>query len=232
MFGVKKALSYILRWLYVFVVTFCAVYLTLHHLRQTTWYKNRLYHQLLTGAPAQQQRAATLLARLDGQDQLLAVLKCDNPAARELGQRALEHLWLNAAGEQAYQLVQSAYRAVEQKELTKALSILNGVVQKYPKFAEGWNRRASVHWDLGDYDQSVSDSQRALALNPNHYAAWQGLGLCRLQQGEIAEACRCLRSALKILPFDPATQGALRQCDSLLRRYPPPFKKTKNTTVI
>jgi tetratricopeptide (TPR) repeat protein len=229
---VKKALSYLLRWLYLFAVTFSAVYLTMHHLRQTVWYKNRLYHQLLGGSRAQQQRAAGLLARLGGEDQLLAALQSQSPSARELGQRALEHLWLNVAGHEAYQLVQSAYRATEQKEHTQALSILNRVVQKYPHFAEGWNRRASTHWDLGDYDQSVADAQRALALNPNHYAAWQGLGLCRLQQGQIAEACRCLRAALKILPFDAATQGTLQQCDSLLRRYPPPIKKEKNSTVI
>jgi tetratricopeptide (TPR) repeat protein len=229
---VKKALSYLLRWFYLFAVTFSAAYLTVHQLRQTSWYKNRLYHDLLAGSQARQQRAASLLARLGGQDQLLAALKCESPNARALGQRALEHLWLHAAGEEAYQLVQNAYRATERKEHIKALSILNSVVQKYPQFAEGWNRRASAHWDLGDYDESGSDAQRALVLNPNHYAAWQGLGLCRLQQGQFAEACRCLRTALKIVPFDPATQGALQQCDSLLRRYPPPIKKEKNSTVI
>src|SRR5262249_2227019 len=136
LFLVKKALSYLLRWLYLFAVTLSATYLTLHYVRHTCWYKNRLYHQLLTGSQARQERAANLLARLGGQDQLLAALKCQSPSARALGQRALEHLWLHAAGDDAYQLVQNAYRATEQKEHTKALSILNSVVQKYPHFAE------------------------------------------------------------------------------------------------
>jgi len=47
------------------------------------------------------------------------------------------------------------------------------------------------------------------------------MGICRLHLGEISEACRCLRAALKILPHDEPTQEALRKCEELLHRERP-----------
>ena len=61
----------------------------------------------------------------------------------------------------------------------------------------------------------------ALELNPNHYGAWQGMGVCRIKLGDIREACRCLRAALKILPYDEPTRNALKNCEELLRRTEP-----------
>ena len=67
----------------------------------------------------------------------------------------------------------------------------------------------------------MADCRRALALNPQHYGAWQGIGICHLNMGDVEEACRSLRSALKIIPHDPATRQSLRECEELLRTYSP-----------
>ena len=66
------------------------------------------------------------------------------------------------------------------------------------------------------------DFQTALALNPHHYGAWQGIGVCRMQLGDVAEACRCLRAALKIIPHDDTTRRCLEKCEELLRAMPRP----------
>ena len=163
---------------------------------------------------------------------MLRALKSDSAEVRDLARRALEYLWFNAAGEEAYQLTQSAFQASEKGDRAGALKILNRLVERYPKFAEGWNRRASVHWELGAYDKSIADSERALALNPNHYGAWQGIGVCRLKQGDVAEACRCLRAALRIAPHDRVTRDSLRRCEELLRTRPEPRRDTKPMDLI
>jgi len=229
---VKKTLLLLLRWSYVALIIFCAVYLAMESMSHAEWYKDRLYQQLLTGNPKQQLRAASALARLNGQTQLLEGLKEEAPGVRELARRALEHIWFNAAGDEAYHLLESAYHASEKEDLPTALTILNRLLEKYPKFAEGWNRRASVYWQMGQWEKSIADSERTLALNPNHYGAWQGIGVCRLQLGDIAEACRCLRSALKILPYDDKTRDSLERCEELLRLFPHPTKKKKEMDLI
>ncbi len=210
----------LLRELYVLVLLFCGAWLAMQALRHTGWYKQRLYAQLLTGDPRHQVMAAASLVQLEAEKELLAALKADTSETRETARRALEYLWFNSAGDEAFRLLQAAHEAAERDDHENALEILDRLTKQFPRFAEGWNRRAAVHWQRGESAKSMADCQRALALNPNHYGAWQGLGLCRLQQGEVAEACRCLGAALRILPHDPGTLEALERCKELLQSPP------------
>lgn len=221
--AVKPVFAQLLRWAYLMLVAVCLAYLGLHFIRQTGWYRERLYHVLLTGNTNQQLHAASTLAQLEAQEPLLRALKAAPPAVHDLARRALEHIWFNAAGHKAYQLTQSAYQAAEQENFPEALALLDRLLRQHPDFAEGWNRRASVHWQMGEWRKSIDDCERTLALNPNHYGAWQGLGICQLQLGDVAEACRSLRAALKIAPHDEVTRRSLQKCEDLLRMYPNPL---------
>ena len=233
MTGVKRCFTpTVLRWLSFVVFTFCVSYLSLRYARQTAWYKDRLYGQLMTGSAEEQLRAASALAQVGAQEHLLAGLKAAGEQPRKLAQRALEYVWFNAAGQEAYERMQSAHREAEQKHFPQAIAILDQLLQKYPKYAEGWNRRASVYWQMGDYEKSIADCERALRLNPNHYGAWQGMGVCRLEMGDVAEACRSLRTALKIIPYDETTRHSLRRCEELLRTFPNPLSKDNRTDLI
>jgi len=192
-------------------------YLLLHSVQYSSWHKQRLYHQLLCGNPDQKLMAASALAHFGAEEQLLAGLKAEAPEVRHLSREALEYLWFREAGTQAHQTVENAFKAAEKEDFKTALTLLDRLVQKHPRFAEGWNRRASVYWQMGQYEKSIADCEKAIALNPNHYGAWQGIGVCRVQLGDIAEACRCLRAALKISPFDETTRHCLEKCEELLR---------------
>jgi len=210
----------------------CSSFLVFHFGQRTAWFKQYLYNRMLGGSESQRLRAASMLVQLGGQKQLIQALQLNEPGPREVAKKALEYLWFNAAGPEAFRLVEAAYRAAERDDLTNALSVLDGLVRKYPDFAEGWNQRASVFWRMGDYEKSIADSRRALALNPNHYGAWQGLGVCQLKLGEVAEACRSMRAAQRLLPHDEATKNALEQCEELLRRIAPVPKQGGQFEVI
>jgi tetratricopeptide (TPR) repeat protein len=212
------------RWSYVMAVTFAVGFLTVHFGRQTAWYKNHLYRQLLSGDAEQRLRAAGALALVGGEQQLLDGLKRDESEVSAMALRGLDHLWASAAGPEAFDLTESAFQASEREQFDEALRILDGLVAKYPEFAEGWNRRAAVLWQTGQHEKSMADCLRALALNPNHFGAWQGLGICHLQKGDVDEACRSLRVALQIAPHDEATRKSLERCEEFLRSRPAPGK--------
>jgi tetratricopeptide (TPR) repeat protein len=214
------------------VISFCAAYVGLHFVREAEWYREWLYRQLVRGDDRQALRAASELAALGAERQLLSSLKAESPAAREYGRRGLDYLWFHRAGSDAYHLAQAAYEAADKEDYATALELLNRTVEQYPGFAEAWNRRASVHWSLGLIQKSAADSERALALNPNHYAAWQGLGLCRLEQGDVTEAIRCLRAALRIVPYDQPTRDSLRRCEELQRTCLPLGRRALSADVI
>ena len=228
----KNALKLLARWFYILAVTFSVGFLTVHFGRQTAWYRDYLYKQLLCGNAEERLRAAGALALVGGEKQLLEGLKADEPEINSLAQRGLEHLWSFAAGREPFEMMECAFQATERQEFEQALLILDRLTAKYPKFAEGWNRRAAVLWQTGQHAKSRSDCERALALNPNHYGAWQGLGICHLQMGDVPEACRSLRVALQIAPHDESTRKSLQQCEEFLRTRPSPAKPRGRTELL
>ena len=216
----------LLRKLYSFFAAFVVVYAAFYFGQYTSWNKERLYQRLLSGDRRQKISAAFDLAWLGGQDQLLRALKCTSEPVRAIAIDSLWTLWFHAAGLEAFRSAQSADRAVQQQKYSDALAILNRTTKEYPRFAEGWNRRAVLYWQRGQYEESIADCKRVVALNPHHFGAWQGMGLCQLHVGELADACQSFRAALKINPHDRGLRRMLQQCEELLRKLSPRRSET------
>jgi tetratricopeptide (TPR) repeat protein len=230
--GRPERRSWLLRWFCLVAVVAASAYVGLEIIHHSPWYRQSLLRKLFSEDPQQQLRAATTLAHLKCQEELLLVLRSDVTSARELGRRALEHIWFHQAGKDAYRRLEQAHAAMEKKEYQRALALLDRMIDQYPTYAEAWNRRGALYFELGDFEKSLADSERALALNPNHYGAMQGIGVCRLQLGDVAEACRYLRAALKLLPHDDGTRRSLEKCEELLRMFPSPAKKPKSHDMV
>ena len=199
----------------------CSAHFSVQTFFHSSLFKQWMYQRLVAGNEKQQLRAASALVYVKAEPQLLAALKLDVLKTRQLAKKAIEFTWFTAAGEDAQDQLHKAMDLAEAEHYQEALDILNKVIAKKPTFAEAWNQRAAVYWKLGRHEESILDCERTLVLKPQHYGAWQGMGICRLHLGEVSEACRCLREALKILPHDEATQEALRKCEELLRQQRP-----------
>ena len=200
----------------------CATHFAVNTVLRCNWYKQRLYRKLMTGNANQQLSAASALVYAQGEKQLLAALKSENLQVRDTARRALEYLWFIREGNQAFELIQSAAKAYERESYQEALDILDKLIAKHPRYAEAWNRRACVYWKMERYEESIADCERVLSLNPNHYGAWQGLGVCKLHLGDVEDAVRCLKAALRITPHDESVIAALKKCEDLLRNLPLP----------
>jgi len=215
---VKRSVAYVFRLALIAAVVGCTTHFGVQKFFHSSLFKQWMYQRLLSGNEKQQLRAAGALAFVRAEEQLLKAIKLDAPETRKVAKKALEFTWFTAAGEKAEQRLNEAMKAYQEERYQEALEILNKLTSKYPTFAEAWNQRAAVFWKLGRHEESILDCERTLVLKPYHYGAWQGMGLCRLALGEISEACRCLREALKVLPHDEPTQEALEKCEELLRK--------------
>src|SRR5690349_1121819 len=88
---------------------------------------------------------------------------------------AIERLWLQSGSDTISLLMERSAAAVAAKNPELALQLLNAVVALAPDFAEGFNRRAYVNFSQGNLEGAVGDLRRALALEPNHFRALDGL---------------------------------------------------------
>jgi tetratricopeptide (TPR) repeat protein len=218
---VDRLLTPLLRRLYAFTVVFVTVYLAFLAWQYSSWNKDRLYQHLVSGSEAEQASAAFDLAYLRGEKQLLTALKAPSKSARAFATSSLWDLWTRSGGHRAFRQIQVANQAMERRAYANALETLTRLIEKYPDFAEGWNRRATLYCQMGHYEESVHDARKVVALNPNHFAAWQGMGICQIHLGNLEEACRCLHRALHITPHDRALQRCLGHCEQLLHLFSP-----------
>jgi len=77
---------------------------------------------------------------------------------------------------------------------------------------------------LGEVEKALADCRKAVLLNPDHFAAWQGLGMCHLRLGDLPAAVKAFQNALKLVPHDRATLRNLQWCEEMIRREKPKGK--------
>lgn len=213
---VQRFFTPLLRRVYTFFAAFLACYFTLALVQHSAWNKERLYARLLNGPRAERVRAAAQLASLGAEDQLFRALRAGPPAARRLAESALWEVWFHAAGPKAFRLAVQAVEAADQGDFAAAINRLDELIQRHPGFAEAWNRRALVRWQMGDFEASLADCRRVVELNPRHFGAWQGLAVCLLRTGDVRGAAASLRRALELKPHDRAVRRFLEGCEDLL----------------
>ena len=90
---------------------------------------------------------------------------------------------------------QMAYR-----NYPSALESFEEMVDLVPEFAEAWNKRATVHWLLGNYQDSLSDIDKTLALEPRHFGALSGRGQVYVDLEEWDLALKAFEDALEVYP--------------------------------
>ena len=100
--------------------------------------------------------------------------------------------------------------------MKQAETLLTKLLEDQPDFAEAWNRRAVLYYLLGEYRKSIDDCLEVLELNPIHFGALHGLGLCYVALGEYRSAIQTFRKALEIQPYALVNQKLILECTAQL----------------
>jgi tetratricopeptide (TPR) repeat protein len=135
-------------------------------------------------------------------DELFAELKTASSAgqAADLTEQ-IWSLWFNPDVPELKARMAKASVAMNVGDLPAALSLLTAIVADYPDYAEGWNQRATLYYMLANYDSSLADIDKVLALEPRHFGALSGRVLIYLKQGKRGDALRDMIAALAIDPY-------------------------------
>ena len=141
----------------------------------------------------------TKAARLD---QLFSDLK------RERNEKAAERIagriwgeWSQSGSASIDLMMQWSQKAIEDQKYDVALDFLDQVVTLQPDYAEGWNRRATVHFLMKNFGKSMSDINQTLRLEPRHFGALSGLAQIMAATGHKQSALEAWQKVLAIYPM-------------------------------
>jgi len=125
-------------------------------------------------------------------------------APDEASAKAIEdHIWaawLVTGSDTCNLLMSRARDAIDDKDYTLAIKLLNDIIALKPDYIEAWNRRATVYFLQDDYGHSLADLREVLAREPRHFGALSGLGLILQELGDDKHALEAYRKALAIDP--------------------------------
>jgi tetratricopeptide (TPR) repeat protein len=162
--------------------------------------------------------AAAVLAdqqdrRLEGLFELLQITSSRTEA--QAAQQQIWQIWTQSNDRLATRLMQGGIQAMANRQHALALEFFDRLVERAPEFAEGWNKRATVHYLMDDYQASVLDIERTLELEPRHFGALSGLGMIYDAIGEPEAALRSFEAAVAI---NPHLDGARWRIEALRRQ--------------
>ena len=89
----------------------------------------------------------------------------------------------------------------------QADEIFTQIILSDPSYVEGWNKRATIRYLLGDFDKSLQDINEVLIRQPRHFGAISGAGLIHLQNMRFKKA---LDSYLLLKKIDPKNADSER----------------------
>ncbi|WP_306262176.1 tetratricopeptide repeat protein [Pararhizobium sp. IMCC21322] len=118
-------------------------------------------------------------------------------------------IWHTAPNEELQQLMRQGMDAMNNSDLAQARSVFDEMIKLAPDYAEGWNKRATVHYLMQNLPASLADIAETLKREPRHFGAIAGRGLVHIRGNQLAKAAEAFEDVLTISPQNPGSQSNL-----------------------
>ncbi|MBI1243441.1 MAG: tetratricopeptide repeat protein [Alphaproteobacteria bacterium] len=138
-----------------------------------------------------------------------------DPTEAQRTEAAIWQIWLEPGDPAAGSLMKLALDAQQRGDLFGAFALFDAIVHLKPDYAEGWNRRATVLYMLGRYDDSRKDAEKTVELEPRHFGALAGLGLIAAAKNDDDAALEAFETALS---FNPHMAQVRASVDALRKK--------------
>ena len=125
-------------------------------------------------------------------------------------------IWSIAESQKTQIIFNDANQLMERGQFENAIDLFSKVIDESPDFAEGWNKRATVYFLIGDLNKSISDIEETLSLEPRHFGALDGLAEIYLLKDDLLSAAATYKKILEIIPSSKKSQDRLKLINDLL----------------
>lgn len=148
--------------------------------------------------------------------QLAAALRDSDGIVRESAESSMWQVWSRSGDPTIDRLFATGLEQMNARQGEQAVETFSEIIRRKPEFAEGWNKRATVYYLLGEYQKSLADCDEVMKRNPYHFGALSGYGMIYMQLDQPAIALEYLERALRVNPNLESTRQTIEILKTLL----------------
>ena len=152
-------------------------------------------------------------------DKLFKELKINNAALTNRIEQKIWEIWsTHPKNKKLTERLAEGSDLVRNRKLSKAANIFTEVIDLDPKWAEAWNKRATVLYMMGDYNGSQKDIDKVLELEKRHFGALAGQGLVNIQLKNYEKAIMSYKKVHEIYPSMQSPNIMIKQIENLIKQ--------------
>ena len=132
---------------------------------------------------------------------LLIELKSPSNRAHSEVEKEIWAEWSRSGDQNLDMLLIRGRFFMQSGRLEEAIVVFSQIISIEPLFAEAWNARATTFYMKGDFKNSISDIDKVLLLNAQHFGALSGQARIFIRLQEYEKAISSLQTALNFYPL-------------------------------
>lgn len=140
---------------------------------------------------------------------LFKTLRDQDDLVRALSQNSIWQVWSRSGDPKVDGLFAVGVEQMNHGQAQAAIGTFTEIIRLKPDFAEGWNKRATVYFLIGEFDKSLRDCDEVIKRNPQHWGALSGYGQIYLHLDKPEQALAYFERAVAVNPN-------LQQIESLI----------------
>lgn len=149
---------------------------------------------------------------------LVRALRDPDEDVRDLAQQAMWSIWGRSGDKEVDKLYQEGVQQMAGGELQQSIATFTRIIQLKPDFAEGWNKRATSYFIVGDLRRSLADCDEVMKRNPYHFGALSGYVQIYLRLEYYDRALEYSRRALEVNPNLDSVRSNMRVIEHLIEQ--------------
>jgi tetratricopeptide (TPR) repeat protein len=147
---------------------------------------------------------------------LLRALRDSDAEVRRVAEAALWAVWSRSGDDAIDYILEIGVAQMREGQVQASVETFSEIIGRRPDFAEGWNKRATAYYMLGEWRRSAADCDEVLRRNPQHFGALSGYGMIWLQLDEPTRALERFEQAVAVNPNLESVQSTIDALRALL----------------
>ena len=152
-------------------------------------------------------------------NQLFNELKANKSKVAIIVEQEIWALWsTHPTDEKLTTRLEEGSQFVRDQNYLKARDVFTEVINLDQNWAEAWNKRATVFYLLGNFEDSQKDIDKVLELESRHFGALAGQGLVNIQLKNYKKAISSYEKALKIYPSMKSPRIMIKEIQKIIQK--------------